>query len=58
MPLALEIAFQTGRTVYDSLYLALELHQEYPLVTGDRKFHNALRRSQFSPHLVWVGDVS
>jgi predicted nucleic acid-binding protein len=39
---ALEIATACGRTVYDSLYVALAVHSKAPLVTADEKLANAL----------------
>jgi len=40
---ALEIAVQTGRTVYDSLYLALAIAENAILLTADERFANAIR---------------
>ena len=51
---ALEIALDTGRTVYDSCYLALAMLTESPLVTADQRFFNALRHTDYAPYLVWV----
>jgi predicted nucleic acid-binding protein len=39
---AFEIATACGRTVYDSLYVALAVHSKAPLVTADEKLANAL----------------
>src|SRR5215217_3285441 len=41
--LALDLAFQSGRTAYDSLYLALAADLGLNFVTADRKLINALR---------------
>jgi len=57
MPVAFEIACATGRTVYDSLYLALAVLRECPMVTADRKLHQALERGRFAHHLLWVTEV-
>lgn len=54
---AFEIACATGRTVYDSVYLAVAVLRECPLVTADRKFHAALEKTPFAPSIVWVADV-
>lgn len=54
---ALEIAFDTGRTVYDSCYLALAMLTESPLVTADQRLFNALRQTDYATHLVWVEDL-
>lgn len=57
MPLTLDIALQTQRTVYDSLYLALATTQKCRMVTADRKFYNALTSSTFATHILWVEDI-
>jgi predicted nucleic acid-binding protein len=54
---ALEIAFDTGRTVYDSCYVALAMLMQYPLVTADQRLFNALQMTDYAPHLVWVADL-
>jgi predicted nucleic acid-binding protein len=55
--LALEITCRTQRTVYDSLYLALAVHESCPMVTADRKLYEAIRVGPLSPHAVWVEEV-
>ncbi len=57
MPLALNIALQTDRAVYDSLYLALAITQRWQMVTADEKLYNSLKTSSFASNLLWVGDV-
>ncbi len=57
MPLALNIALQTDRAVYDSLYLALAITQRCQMVTADEKLYNSLKTSSFASNLLWVGDV-
>ncbi|HET6385007.1 MAG TPA: type II toxin-antitoxin system VapC family toxin [Armatimonadota bacterium] len=54
---ALEIACESGRTVYDSTYLALAIQQQSRLVTADERFFNALRHTALAPYLCWVRDV-
>jgi predicted nucleic acid-binding protein len=51
---ALEIAFDTGRTVYDSYYLALAMLMESQIVTADQRLFNTLRQTDCTPYLVWV----
>ena len=54
---ALKLAMDTGRTVYDCVYLVLAQALDCPLVTADLKFHNALRSTPFASSLIWVGDL-
>ena len=54
---AFEIALATGRTVYDSLYLALALALDCPLVTADERFANALRGTRLAANVLWIGDL-
>ncbi|WP_211175980.1 type II toxin-antitoxin system VapC family toxin [Brasilonema sp. UFV-L1] len=57
MLLGIDIALQTQRTVYDSLYLALAVTQGCQMVTADKKFYNALNNSTFASSLVWVEEI-
>jgi predicted nucleic acid-binding protein len=54
---ALELALRTRRTVYDCLYLALAVESKAVLVTGDRKFANALAATPLAKHIAWIGDL-
>lgn len=51
---AFEIANATGRSVYDSLYLALAVAQGCRLVTADRRLYNALHGGPLARSLQWV----
>ena len=42
VPHALELAMSLGRTVYDSLYVALAMHSKSVMITADEKLANAL----------------
>ncbi len=53
---AFDIALDTGRTVYDSIYLALAVALGCKLVTADQKLYNALRASVFAADVTWVAD--
>jgi predicted nucleic acid-binding protein len=53
---AFEIAVATGRTLYDSVYLALATALGTKVVTADRKLFNALQSSAFVGEILWVGD--
>lgn len=54
---AFQVAVTLGRSVYDSLYVALAVAQECSLITADRKFHSAVLTSRaLAPHMRWVED--
>jgi predicted nucleic acid-binding protein len=53
---AFEIAMRTGRTVYDSLFVALAVQLDCRLVTADEKLYNALKDGPLGSHIVWVED--
>jgi predicted nucleic acid-binding protein len=55
---ALDLAIETGRTIYDSLYLALAIGHGWPLVTADQRFYNALQGTAVAAAVVWVGDAA
>jgi len=52
VPEALEIAAAYGRTVYDSLYIALAQQKQTNLITADEKLANAL--ALYLP-VKWLG---
>jgi len=54
---ALEVAFETNRTVYDSCYLALAVLTGCQLVTADQRLFHALQGGPYATHLCWVADV-
>ncbi len=54
LPHALQVATRYGRTVYDSLYLALSQKESAPFVTADKRLFNAVRDSL--DHIFWLGD--
>lgn len=53
---ALEIALAAGRTVYDSLYIALAVRLNCRLVTADERLYNALQGGPFAGYVVRVQD--
>ena len=57
LPLALAIASGSGRTVYDSLYIAAAMVRECAVVTADRRFHDAVKRSRLAEYIVWVTEA-
>lgn len=54
IPLALEVADRTGRTVYDALYLAIAEQMDCRLVTADRKLYNAVQYDAIAAHVMWI----
>lgn len=52
---ALALAAETGRTVYDCLYLALAIRENVPLLTGDERLVNALAAGPYSKRVRFVG---
>ena len=54
---ALEVAFDTDRTVYDSYYLTLAMLVDCQLVTADQRLFNALKDGSYAIHLCWVADL-
>jgi predicted nucleic acid-binding protein len=58
LDLALEVALDTNRTVYDSYYLAVAMLIGCQLVTADQKLFNALQGGCRATHVCWVVDLS
>ena len=52
------VAQGSGRTFYDSLYLALAMSNGCPLVTADLRFFNAIKDTSWGRHCLWVEDVA
>ncbi len=55
--LAWDVAARFGRSLYDSLYLALADHMGCQLVTADRRLHRTLERRPLGAGLLWVEDL-
>lgn len=55
IPLAVELAMTTGRTVYDSLYLAITIEQDAVFVTADERFANVIKAGPFAKHVCLLG---
>jgi len=51
------LATELGRTVYDSLYLALAVRRDLTLVTAVRKFYDAVHASRLAASIVWIEDA-
>lgn len=56
-PVAVAAGPRSGRTFYDSLYLALGTSNGCPLVTADLRFYNAIKDTPWGRHCLWVEDV-
>lgn len=54
---ALEIACELGRSLYDSLYLAVAILRDCPLVTADRGLYNAIRGTGIADSVRWVEET-
>jgi predicted nucleic acid-binding protein len=55
---ALGLAAETGRTVYDCLYLALAVRCGCAMVNADRKLYNALEAGPHGPRLLWFENLA
>ena len=55
VPLAVELAMTTGRTVYDSLYLTLAIEHDAVFMTADKRFSNAIKTSPFARYVRLLG---
>lgn len=51
------ISAKYGQSFYDSLYLALAVGTEIRLVTADKRFYNAIKRTPLANHIAWVGEA-
>jgi predicted nucleic acid-binding protein len=54
---ALEIACQTQRSAYDSLYLALAVRERGVMVTADRKLYEIIHNTPLASSICWIEDV-
>lgn len=53
---ALDIAERVGRTVYDSLYLAVAQRIGCRAVTADERLFNAVQGDPIAVHVQWIED--
>lgn len=56
LPSAFEVAVTHGRTVYDSLYIALAIREDCQFVTADLRLYNALR-DEFPDTVALLADL-
>lgn len=54
---ALDIACETNRTFYDSLYIALAVQLDVPMVTADLRLFNEMARTPLRNYVIRVEDV-
>src|SRR4051794_16457005 len=54
---ALRIAVETGRTVYDSLYVALAVQADTVLLTADERLANAIAATRYASHVRLIGSA-
>lgn len=52
---AARIALSSGRTVCDSLYLALAMQRRCTFITADERLVNALAKGPFAHAVAWIG---
>lgn len=51
-----ELAIQTGRSLYDCLYVALAIAIDATVVTADRRLFDALEGRDLGPYVTWVAN--
>jgi predicted nucleic acid-binding protein len=54
---ALQIATRLDATQYDSLYMALAVKLNCPLVTADRKLFDKAKKSPLKDFVTWIEDA-
>jgi predicted nucleic acid-binding protein len=54
---ALALAMQYNRTVYDCLYLALAISTKSVMITGDKRFANALKQTPHEPYILSLDTI-
>lgn len=55
---AARLAADLRHPVYDCVYLALAIHEAYPVVTADNRFHDKVRRHPYlGDRVVHVADI-
>jgi len=56
-PKAFQIANETGRSLYDCLYLSLAVSLDAQMVTADLRFYDALKDGDYGSKLLWIEDI-
>lgn len=57
VPTALELAMEHGRSIYDSLYVALAVREGCRLVTADRRLYNAVS-PLLAETMLWIEELA
>ncbi len=53
------LASDLGHPVYDCFYLALAIHENYPVVTADTRFHEKVRKHPYlADRVVHVAELA
>ncbi len=55
---ALKTSLKVRRSVYDSVYLTYAVHADALLLTGDRKFYDAIKAGDLAAHIAWIGELA
>jgi predicted nucleic acid-binding protein len=53
-PGAFSVAVQTGRSLYDSMHVALAVSLKGPVVTADRRLFEGLSGTPYETNVTWV----
>jgi len=55
---AYALAVQSGRSIYDCLYLSLAMELRVPFVTADRRLYESLAAGPLARRVLWVEDLA
>lgn len=55
---ALPFALHRGFTLTDAFYIALAVQAGCPVITADRRLHDALHAGDLAAHVLWLGDLT
>jgi len=55
---ALPFALHRGFTLTDAFYIALAVQSGCPVITADRRLHDALHAGDLAGHVLWLGDLT
>jgi predicted nucleic acid-binding protein len=54
---AFDLACETNRTMYDSLYLALAIQLDGRMATADQRLANAIATTPYAARICWVENL-